>query len=187
MPQPHATRVRNRLAREAAHTRLVAAQVAALSSEPATGEPLPAAPALGASTRARGAGAVRSAWIDWLAPVFSDNGSCYFTGTYSDAYGEPHGLMAVRNVMKDFARWLAWWDFGGRYIVGVEKHRYRDILHLHAIIEGPFSAEQMELLKHYWQHERGFARALPVLDGCSSYVTKYALKGDSDSFDWRLS
>jgi hypothetical protein len=134
-----------------------------------------------------GAATVRTAWIDWLAPVFAENGSCYFTGTYSDEYGEPHGLMAVRNVMKDFRRWLAEWDFGGQYIIGVEKHAFRDVLHLHAIIEGPLTLEQMRILKEWWGRERGHARALPVLDGCASYVTKYALKGDSDGFEWRLS
>jgi len=188
MPQSYSSRVRNRLEREEARLALVAAAAASLSSPAALGTPLLAAPPLQAPVGVCGGGAsVRSAWIRWLAPAFADNGSCYFTGTYSDAYGEPHGLMAVRNVMKDFGRWLAWWDFGDRYIIGVEKHRYRDILHLHAILEGPFTQDQMQLLKDFWQRDRGFARALPVLDGCASYVTKYALKGDSDSFDWRLS
>jgi hypothetical protein len=124
--------------------------------------------------------------VSWLAPVFAGNDSAYFTGTYSDDYGESNGLMLPRNVHKDFRRYLASFDFGGRYIVGVEQHRYRDILHLHSIIEGPFTAEQLTWLKRFWSVERGHARCLPVLDGCASYVTKYALKGDTDSFEWRL-
>lgn len=153
-----------------------------------SGHPNAAPPLSGVPTGAQGGGGgLRDTWIRWLAPVFAENGSCYFTGTYSDEYGEPHGLMAVRNVHKDFRRWLAEWDFGGRYIIGVEQHAYRDVLHLHAIIEGPLSLEQMQVLKDWWQRERGFARSLPVLDGCASYVTKYALKHDCESFEWRLS
>lgn len=129
----------------------------------------------------------RAAWVAWLAPVFTENGSCYFTGTYSDEYGFSNGLMLVRNVHKDFARFLESFQYEGRFIVGVEQHQYRDILHLHAILEGPFTPEQMRWVRDWWAAERGHARALPVLDGCASYVTKYALKGDTDSFEWRLS
>jgi len=71
-------------------------------------------------------------------------------------------------------------------VVGIEQHQYRDILHLHAILEGSFSQEQLTWTKAWWESERGFARALPVLDGCESYVTKYALKGDTDAFEWSL-
>lgn len=129
----------------------------------------------------------RDAWIQWLSPVFSGNDSCYFTGTYSDDYGYANGLMLVRNVHKDFQRFLESFDFQGRFIVGVEHHQYRDVLHLHGVLEGPFNREQLAWIKAWWQVERGYARALPVLDGCTSYVTKYALKGDTESFEWRLS
>lgn len=129
----------------------------------------------------------REAWVEWLSPRFADNGSAYFTGTYSDDYGEPHGLMLARNVHKDFRRFLDELGLDERdFINGVEQHRYRDVLHMHAIVQGRFTAEQLALLKTCWQRERGFARSLPVLDGCASYVTKYALKGDTESFDWRL-
>jgi hypothetical protein len=130
---------------------------------------------------------VRAAWVCWLAPTFADNDSAYFTGTYSDEYGYANGLMLARNVHKDFGRYLKSWGFGGRWICGVEEHQYRDVLHLHAILEGPFTREQRDWLKGWWQGERGFARVLPVVDGCASYVTKYALKGDCSSFEWRLS
>lgn len=125
-------------------------------------------------------------WVRWLSPHFPP-GSLYFTGTYSDDYGFPHGLMVPRNVHKDFRRFLV--DnglMGHEFINGVEHHRYRDILHLHAVIRGDFSDVERRLLKARWESERGFARALPVLDGCTSYVTKYALKGDTESFDWNL-
>lgn len=135
----------------------------------------------------------RSAWIAWLEPYFADNDSAYFTGTYADDYGFAHGLMLVRNVQKDFERFCEWAQIGDRdYVCGVEPHRFRDILHLHAVIEGPFSRVERELLKERWQNggkfgTRGFARVLPVLDRCESYVTKYALKNDSDAFAFKLS
>jgi hypothetical protein len=139
-----------------------------------------------------GAGAVRDAWVNWLAPVFADGEAAYFTGTYSDEYGYPHGLMLPRNVHADVRRFLL--DRNGfadlsdrRWICGVEKHAYRDILHWHGIIEGPFTDDERRYLRWLWQGERGFAKVLPVQDGCASYVTKYALKGDTDSFEWRLS
>lgn len=130
--------------------------------------------------------------MDWLAPTFAGNESCYFTGTYSDAYGVPYGLMLPRNVHKDVLRFLdgdtGFLDLSERkYIVGVERHQFRDVLHWHGIIEGPFTKDELRYLKLCWQaSQRGFCRALPVLDGCASYVTKYALKGDTDSFEWRL-
>jgi hypothetical protein len=133
-----------------------------------------------------GAASVRDTWIAFLAPHFAGNDSCYFTGTYSDDYGIPNGLMAQRNVLKDWTRWLDSWGFGGKFIIGIEKHRWRDVLHLHAIIEGKLSPEQMRFLQRWWAADRGHARALPVLDGCASYITKYALKGDTDAFEWRL-
>jgi len=137
---------------------------------------------------------VRGAWVEWLAPNFADGEACYFTGTYSDDYGLANGLMLARNVHKDFSRFLKsiplrmLGDVGGigRYIVGVEQHRHRDILHLHAILAGEFDGSDRRWLKEWWQLDRGYARALPVQDGCASYVTKYALKGDTDSFEWRL-
>jgi len=129
--------------------------------------------------------AVRESWVSYLTPHFP-NGSCYFTGTYSDEYGFGHALMCPENVQKDFRKWLKMWGISADYICAVEKHRYRDILHLHAVIAGDFSPEQLRFLKNDWGLDRGFARSLPVLDGCVSYVTKYALKDSVESFDWRL-
>lgn len=137
-----------------------------------------------------GRGSVRAAWVDWLAPVFADTDSAYFTGTYSDDYGIPNGLMLSRNVHKDVLRFLdreIHADFARRpFICGVEKHLYRDVLHWHGIIQGPFTQDELAYLKGMWAATRGHARVLPVTDGCASYVTKYALKGDTDSFEWRL-
>lgn len=135
-----------------------------------------------------GAATPREAWIGWLAPRFPP-GAAYFTGTYSDDYGLPHGLMLARNAHHDFRRFLLERGLTAHeFINGVEHHeyRYKDVLHLHAIIAGEFSDLDRRLLKAEWQRERGYARVLPVLDGCASYVTKYALKGDTESFDWNL-
>jgi hypothetical protein len=125
--------------------------------------------------------------VDWLAPYFAGGGSAYFTGTYCDDYGFPHGLMLARNVHKDFRGFLAEIGIDGDFICGVEQHKDRDILHLHGIIGGDFTGDQRRFLGRFWALDRGHARVLPVLDGCASYVTKYALKGDCESFDWRLS
>ena len=148
------------------------------------------AAALGGAGRSRHADAsaptVREAWVEWLAPAFA-GGGCYFTGTYSDEYGMAHGLMLPRNVHKDFRAFLKELGLDDHYIVGVEQHRFRSVLHLHAIIAGDWTPDQLHFLKRWWQIDRGFARSLPVLDGCASYVTKYALKGDTDCFEWRLS
>lgn len=129
---------------------------------------------------------VRGAWVEWLAPHFANGSACYFTGTYSDEYGIANGLMLARNVHKDWRRFLKEFQYEGEWIVGVEQHRYRDILHLHAILDGDWTEAQRLWVKRWWQIDRGYAKALPVLDGCASYVTKYALKGDTDSFEWFL-
>jgi hypothetical protein len=126
-------------------------------------------------------------WVRWLAPRFKD-GSAYITGTYTDEYGFANGCTLPRNVHKDFRRFLKECGAEGHdFINGVEHHQYRDVLHLHAVLKGPYDAGELEWLKAYWSAKRGHARVLPVLDGCASYVTKYALKGDAEAFDWSLS
>jgi len=136
---------------------------------------------------AAGATTPRAAWISWLAPRFPV-GAAYFTGTYSDDYGLPHGLMLARNVHHDFRKFLVERGLTGHeFLNGVEQHLYRDVLHLHAIIGGDFTDLDRRLLKAEWEAQRGYARVLPVLDGCASYVTKYALKGSTENFDWNLS
>jgi len=110
------------------------------------------------------------------------------TGTYSDEYGIPNGLMKTRNVHKDVRNFLHSLALDERkFICGVESHRYRDVLHWHGIIEGAFSPPELDILKAAWSAERGHCRVLPVLDGCESYVAKYALKNDTDNFDFELS
>jgi len=128
----------------------------------------------------------QAAWCEWLSPLFT-NGGIYFTGTYSDTYGYPHGLMLTRNVHRDFRRFLKDQALPGRWVCGVEPHRDRAILHLHAVLEGPLTDFDERFMKAAWTHERGWCRLLPVLDGGVSYVTKYALKGDAQAFDWSLS
>lgn len=135
---------------------------------------------------ASAAATARDAWVAWLAPRFPQ-GAAYFTGTYSDDYGIPNGLMACRNVHRDFRRFLVEHGLTDReFINGVEQHQYRDVLHCHAIISGDFTDLERRILKAEWERERGFARVLPVLDGCASYVTKYALKGSAEHFDWNI-
>jgi hypothetical protein len=127
------------------------------------------------------------AWIDWLRPHFAGNGSLYFTGTYSDDYGLANGLMLPRNVARDVRRFLTDAGYGERrHIIGIERHAWRDILHWHGIIEGDFTEADTALVKAVWSLSRGFCRVLPVLDGCESYVTKYALKGDTECFEFTL-
>lgn len=131
-------------------------------------------------------GTARDVWLRWLDGRFPA-GSAYITGTYTDEYGLSHGLMAPRNVVKDFRRFMVERELTDRqFIAGVEQHRYRDILHIHGIIEAPFTDVELRLLKAEWAVDRGHARVLPVLDGCASYVTKYALKGGTECFDWNL-
>ncbi len=130
---------------------------------------------------------IQQAYVWWMAPVFTGNESCYFTGTYNDVYGHRHGMTHVGNVHEDVRRFLRCelQETGRRYVCGVERHRWRDILHWHGIIEGPVDETFRRWLKQWWALDRGFARALPVQDGCASYITKYALKGDADWFDFR--
>lgn len=125
-----------------------------------------------------------NAWVDFLAPNFHE-GSVYFTGTYSDDYGLPNGCTLIRNVHKDWGRWLKEIGLEDKaWVCAVERHKYRDVLHLHAIIDAGCTPAQLDWLKRYWQIDRGYARSLPVLDGCLSYVTKYALKTECESIEW---
>jgi len=48
--------------------------------------------------------ALLEGWAEFLAPHFGNGHACNLTGTYSDSYGYAHGLMLVRNVVKDFQR-----------------------------------------------------------------------------------
>jgi len=188
-----ATRIRLRRNANKHTTAVRSDQLASLAipSTATAGQPQAAAGAVGGS---QGGGGLllapgttpREAWVAWLSPRFP-TGSAYFTGTYSDEYGYPNGLTLARNVHKDFRRYLDSFGFEGDFICGVEPHRYRDVLHLHGILQGDFTPKQLQFLKAWWSLDRGHARVLPVLDGCASYVTKYALKGDTESFDWNLS
>lgn len=130
--------------------------------------------------------AVRSVWLDWLNPFFRE-GSVYFTGTYSDTYGYQNGLTLQRNVAKDVERFLKRCGCDdAAYVIGVERHQFRDVLHFHGVF-GPVGVSlDRDYLAGVWAATRGHCKALPVKDGCLSYVTKYALKGDFDAFYWRL-
>jgi len=138
-------------------------------------------------------GTPREVWCQWLEPHFrnpdgdNEHTACYFTGTYSDEYGFANGMTHPRNVHKDVRGWLKEMGMDAtQYIVASEPHQFRDILHCHGIVKGAFTREQLVWMQKWWATTRGHARMLPVLDGCLSYVTKYALKADTDCFDWRL-
>ena len=130
-----------------------------------------------------GAASPREAWVRWLAPRFP-GGAAYFTGTYSEDYGLSQGLMLARNVHHDFRRFLVECGLmGAEFITGVEQHKYRDVLHLHAIIGGDFDDLDRRLLKARWERDRGYARVLPVLDFRASYDQARAKGGDTVNFD----
>ena len=81
------------------------------------------------------------AWADFLEPHFANGHSTHFTGTYSDSYGYSHGLMLVRNVMRDFVAFRRTLLKHGMPTcpgcIGVEYHPSgRSILHLHALLGG---------------------------------------------------
>jgi hypothetical protein len=134
-------------------------------------------------------------WIDLLSPHFNDD-SVNLTGTYSDSYGESHGLMLSRNVMRDFARVIQA-ERPGVFLpscIGVElapqgRAAGRSILHFHAMIGGVWSEDDRARLEAYWAYTRGWARAKSVSDagGCVKYCAKHLLKrGAADNFDFQL-
>lgn len=146
-----------------------------------------AASAAAAAARPLRADPVRDAWIEMLLPHFSDADCCFFTGTYSDEYGYPHGLMLPRNALADFRRFLA--DEGyqdNAWVVCAEPHQCRPIWHHHALLAGVDAAAGAHL-KAAWVSSRGWADAPPLHDGGVCYATKYATKsGNEVLFEWNL-
>lgn len=113
---------------------------------------------------------------------------CFFSGSYSNEYGYPHGLMLARNVQADFRRALEAFGFGDRgFTCSVEQHPSgRDVLHLHALVE-ELTRQEMAELEQLWTESRGWSKAVPCHDGGVRYVCKYALKGSNvDTFEWRF-
>jgi len=119
------------------------------------------------------------------------DGDAFFTGTYSDAYGYAHGLMKSHNVIADLRRFLLHQDLTDRdWVCAVELHKFRDILHLHALIAGVGSFDERVRLEHAWRVSgRGQQVTCdPLLDRGVAYCTKYALKGQNAAdFDWSWS
>ena len=89
--------------------------------------------------------------------------------------------------MRHITKFLADLGLDCDFIFGLERHQERGELHAHGIIRAALDKEQRRIFQEMWWLQHGTCRALPVLDGCMSYVTKYALKGDSEFWDWRLS
>lgn len=139
--------------------------------------------------------ALVESWADWLAPHFGQGQACNLTGTYSDEYGYPHGLMLARNVIKDFE---AFRRSIGRQTdpacIGVELAPQgwitgRTILHFHALLGGVWSPEQLQAAQDRWCLDRGWAKAKTVTDraGCVEYAAKHLLKqGREDNFTFMV-
>jgi len=131
---------------------------------------------------------LQEAWCSMVQEHMSGDGDCFFTGTYSDGYGYAHGLMKSHNVLKDFKRFLASVDLDtSSWVCAVELHKFRDILHVHALISGAGDFDARVVLEQFWRSSgRGLlVTAAPLLDRGVSYCTKYALKGqDAATFDW---
>ena len=133
--------------------------------------------------------ALVESWADWLQQYFPGE-PMNLTGTYSDAYGYPHGLMLARNVMKDFRAFCR--DMGclsESACIGVEHHPSgRDVLHFHAVLGGHWTKADCARLQFEWTRTRGWAVAKPVSDrgGCVEYAAKHLLKqrSDSDHFEF---
>jgi hypothetical protein len=134
-------------------------------------------------------------WADFLAPHFGQGDACNLTGTYSDAYGYPHGCMLPRNVIKDFE---AFRRLLGRQTspacIGVElapqgRISGRTILHFHAMLGGTWSAVDLANAQERWTDTRGWAVAKVVTDrsGCVEYAAKHLLKqGAADNFEFMV-
>lgn len=131
---------------------------------------------------------LQDAWCAMVQDHMSGEGDCFFTGSYSDGYGYPHGLMKSHNVIKDFERFLVANELDlANWVCAVELHKYRDILHLHALISavGEF-ADRVKLERSWRASGRGLqVTAEPLEDQGVSYCTKYALKGQNAAdFEW---
>lgn len=136
----------------------------------------------------RQSSALELAWCDMVESRMSGSGDCFFTGSYSDSYGYAHGLMKSHNVIKDFIRFMTYQGLEDHnWVCAVELHKYRDILHLHALISGLGDFSDRVNLEHSWRaSQRGFqVTAEPLLDRGIAYCTKYALKGQNAAdFEW---
>lgn len=135
---------------------------------------------------ARRADPLVSAWVELIREHLGGEGLWFFSGSYRDDYGYPHGLMLPRNVQADFRRALR--EFGlpdTEFTCSVEEHKTgRAILHLHALLHFDDPAEG-ERFKRWWDSSRGWSTNDPCTDGGYAYCCKYALKGgNADTFDW---
>jgi hypothetical protein len=129
---------------------------------------------------------LRDAWVGFIQDHLGVEDVCFFSGSYSNEYGYPNGLMLARNVQRDFKRFLAAYGFDDReWTCSIEKHPSgRDVLHLHALISG-MSPVEMAAFERAWTTSRGWSKAVPCHDGGVRYCCKYALKGSAgDSFEW---
>lgn len=134
---------------------------------------------------------VLDAWVSFVTAHMTSGSaeSCFFSGSYSDQYGYPHGLMLARNVQADFRRALDECGLADReWVNAVEPHPSgRPVLHCHALVSNMTAAERASF-EEYWTRTRGWSKAVLLHDGGVAYCAKYALKyGSVDSFDWSWS
>jgi hypothetical protein len=146
------------------------------------------APSVPAAVRKRELNAARA---EWMAPVFVPGLAAQMHLTYSDEYGYSHGCMLPRNVLRDFSRFLGRLGRrGSDYLVGVEVHpqTHRTVLHLHAVVGGVWTRNNLVDAATLWSGTRGYCRIQQVLDDNWSlrYTMKHAAKqGREDSLFWQ--
>lgn len=128
---------------------------------------------------------VRDAWVELVRSKMAGEDVCFFTGTYRDDYGYSFGLMKAHNVQRDWRRFLREQGLeDNSWVCAVESHKYRVVLHLHALLAG-VSQERADQLAHAWNESRGWSSAPRCTDGGVAYTCKYALKAaEGDSFEW---
>jgi hypothetical protein len=118
---------------------------------------------------------VHDEWASWLASFGLDT---YVTFTWSDEAGERIGSPYA--ALRDVKRFLK--SMGVREcFLAVEGHKERTIPHVHGVVR--FGGDRSFMWAE-WFRTRGFARVLPVRDGCESYVTKYLLKEGGPEATW---
>jgi hypothetical protein len=142
--------------------------------------------AMGAARHDRPLDQVRDAWVELVRERLGSERVCFFSGSYRDDYGYPHGLMLARNVQRDFKRFLTEYGYDDcDWVCAVERHPSgRDILHCHALLSNMTDCEMVGL-EHDWTESRGWSKAVRCHDGGVRYTCKYALKGADDTlFDW---
>lgn len=120
-------------------------------------------------------GTAEDAWADFIEPFFP-GGATFLTLSYSDEGGERFKAYRPAAVFGDIQRFLTKRGYDGPAFFVTEEHRYRRVLHAHGLVHAMDKRDRLNLMA-MWEHQRGYARALPATAGAFPYVCKYALKG----------